>query len=377
MSKYCTFLIEITKENKTKCSIITEENKELPIPIRVKEQLEEEYLPIVIEFDMNEIIIGKPTENSIIFMEKLMINPTEFKKYKVSYQGKEEEVIAEVLFALFINKFKEKIEKEYIIDEVIVETAEEIYQSFSSRLTTSLKALGLKNIFINPVDYPNYQKQGEILHDVLTKVREFKKYKSLLIKANQEQLITNQEPLNEDKFNEIARQLTMKERTTNGLCHLDNYCLFLASKYFPTVEDHINLVRVCKRMRLNMEKFHFNPFPLTNETREFFPNLKELFIYNREDILFQNDKRIIARKIQITPYYLSGPEKCQIEKWTGSGCEEVVFDSDIHNWSINTSVFDVKIIGRRQLVFVIEDERGEKFGYYLNTEIKNEYNEGY
>ena len=34
-----------------------------------------------------------------------------------------------------------------------------------------------------------------------------------------------------------------------------------------------------------------------------------------------------------------------------------------------TSVFEDKIIRKKQLLFLIEDEDGEKFGYYLNTEI--------
>ena len=38
-----------------------------------------------------------------------------------------------------------------------------------------------------------------------------------------------------------------------------------------------------------------------------------------------------------------------------------------------TSVFNERIIGKKQLVFLIEDEDGEKFGYYLNTEVIEKY----
>ena len=168
-TKHCSFLINVNKENKIKCSIINEQNEE--ILIKINDTQKEEYLPITIEFDMNEILIGKTTENTIIFMEEWMTNPTEFKKYKISYQGKEEEVIAEVLFALLINKFKKKIEKDYIIDEVIVEIAQQIYKSFILRLTTSIESLGLKNIEINPLENEEYQTQGEILHTILSKKR--------------------------------------------------------------------------------------------------------------------------------------------------------------------------------------------------------------
>ena len=53
---------------------------------------------------------------------------------------------------------------------------------------------------------------------------------------------------------------------------------------------------------------------------------------------------------------------------------QVVFDSDIDNWSRDTSVFNERIIGKKQLVFLIEEEEdGEIFGYYLNTKIVKKY----
>ena len=36
-------------------------------------------------------------------------------------------------------------------------------------------------------------------------------------------------------------------------------------------------------------------------------------------------------------------------------------------------MFNEKIIGKKQLIFVIEDEDGEIFGYYCNTQIIEEY----
>ena len=63
----------------------------------------------------------------------------------------------------------------------------------------------------------------------------------------------------------------------------------------------------------------------------------------------------------------------QLEEWTSLKCADIVFDSDIDNWSKDTSVFNEKIIGKKQLVFLIEDEDGEKFGYYLNTKVIESY----
>ena len=70
----------------------------------------------------------------------------------------------------------------------------------------------------------------------------------------------------------------------------------IISKYLETIDDHINLVRVSKKCRTNMDKFTYNPVSLTRETREFFPNLKIFYRYSEDDKMFEDDDRIILRK---------------------------------------------------------------------------------
>ena len=62
----------------------------------------DDYLPIRIAFDMNEIIIGKETPNSIDFMKEWIDHPEEFKLYTINYQNNQHTVIAESLFAFDI-----------------------------------------------------------------------------------------------------------------------------------------------------------------------------------------------------------------------------------------------------------------------------------
>ena len=69
-------------------------------------------------------------------------------------------------------------------------------------------------------------------------------------------------------------------------------------------------------------------------------------------------------------------EENEIENYIDSKFENVIFDSDRDNWSRNTSVFVNKIMGKSRLTFIIEDEeRNEKFGYYLNTQVVDNYRE--
>ena len=69
---------------------------------------------------------------------------------------------------------------------------------------------------------------------------------------------------------------------------------------------------------------------------------------------------------------LSLGELIQLEQWTNKKCLEVIFDSDKDNWSENTSVFGDKLMNKSNLVFVIEEENNNKFGYYFNGTVKTD-----
>ena len=60
---------------------------------------------------------------------------------------------------------------------------------------------------------------------------------------------------------------------------------------------------------------------------------------------------------------LESEEVEQLEEWTGLSCGEPVFDSHVDNWRSETSVFNQRIVNRSQILFVIEDEEKNKFGY--------------
>ena len=63
----------------------------------------------------------------------------------------------------------------------------------------------------------------------------------------------------------------------------------------------------------------------------------------------------------------------QFEQWTSLKCDEILFDNEIDDWNVDTSIFNQRIIGKKHLLFLIEDENGEKFGYYLNTLLEEKY----
>ena len=65
------------------------------------------------EYQLSSSLIDN--RSSFEFGEELFINPHDFKLYDIELYGKEYSVIAEVLFALIINEFKEQIEKNLLL----------------------------------------------------------------------------------------------------------------------------------------------------------------------------------------------------------------------------------------------------------------------
>ena len=205
-NNHCSLCITITEEYKLQVKVIDEQDKDHLI--KLNDQQQEEYLPISIAFDMNEIIVCQERDDSIQFMKQWIENPNEYKEYSITYQNKEYTVISELLFALIINEFKKKIEKEFIIDETIVHVPSNDYRLIN-RIKVSLESIGLKEITINPIDNYSYSQQGEYLQEILEKQKEYEKYKRLLERSNNQ--VANTEPMNEEKYNEITRQFTFEE----------------------------------------------------------------------------------------------------------------------------------------------------------------------
>ena len=65
------------------------------------------------------------------------------------------------------------------------------------------------------------------------------------------------------------------------------YHMMIISKYFNTIDDHINLELSKPKAKGNMAKFHMNPIPLDSWSRRFWTSLETLHIYNKRDNHFK------------------------------------------------------------------------------------------
>ncbi|EDR28659.1 hypothetical protein, conserved [Entamoeba dispar SAW760] len=89
-----------------------------------------------------------------------------------------------------------------------------------------------------------------------------------------------------------------------------------------------------------MERFHFNPIPLNEYSRKFFPNIETFHIYKYNDKIF-NDGRIFKKVI----WYLVSYSKYLKEKEQGNICKNIKYTKSDRKSYGNTIPLEVKSLG--------------------------------
>ena len=84
----------------------------------------------------------------------------------------------------------------------------------------------------------------------------------------------------------------MNQLRVSKIGQCSNYCIFIAGRWFNSIDDYINLELGVKRFQLNLTKYYYNPIPLTSDLLDFFPSLRTLYLYS------ENDEVIIDDQIQ-------------------------------------------------------------------------------
>ena len=103
-------------------------------------------------------------QNSIEFIQQWIESPEDYSTYTVELKYKEYQLLPEVFFALIISEIKNKIEREYIIENTILEipsTNKEIIK----RMKISLQAIEMKGVELEEDENItfDYSIQGEYL----------------------------------------------------------------------------------------------------------------------------------------------------------------------------------------------------------------------
>ena len=156
---------------------------------------------------------------------------------------------------------------------------------------------------------------------------------------NEEENYNNRMKVVEKEFIELLKQMELDELKKH-----DEQRMKIVEKY-EQMSTQFDFNYVNESQSYQLMQF--------NQTMEDSELLNELI--KEEDNLFD----VLEEKYQI-----------QLQEWVGLLIEEIIFNSDIDNWTENSSTFNEKIMGKGKLYFIIEDEDNELFGYYLNTTIE-------
>ena len=79
--------------------------------------------------------------------------------------------------------------------------------------------------------------------------------------------------------------------------------MFITTKFFESIDDHINLIMTTKEFEHNMTKFHFNPISLTSKTLNFFPNVETFHLYCYNDTYLEGGRIQQYCSWKTTPYH--------------------------------------------------------------------------
>ena len=84
----------------------------------------------------------------------------------------------------------------------------------------------------------------------------------------------------------------------------------------------------------------------------------------------KSDMKKYSRKTYKLSDVVEDKEIKQLEEWTKKKCREMIFYSDRDRWCQHSTDFDDKILGRSNLIFIVEDEQNNKFGYFTPKKIE-------
>ena len=141
-------------------------------------------ISIIDELHHETIIQENNKPNSIDFMKHWIENPDDFKTYPIHYQNKQYELLPEVFFAIIINEFKNKVEKEYIITNTEIQIPSKNSKTLQ-RINVSLDSIGLINLSEDEELLYDYTTQGEYLKEIIDNNQILQQYSRMIERAKQ------------------------------------------------------------------------------------------------------------------------------------------------------------------------------------------------
>ena len=189
-------------------------------------------------------------------------------------------------------------------------------------------------------------------------------------KSFKEQIIEAENIL--DNFLELKQRRTLIQEKNNFL-----------TQFFNQIIEKLN--SFLKIMNTDESTWNIKQNELIDKiielkTKEKDEKIKEINEKYKKDIeILENDRingkeynyeKHLNNQMKIYQNYLNKNEIKQIEEWTKLKCGEIVFDSNRDDWSRLGTTFDRKVMGRKQIIILIEDTNHNLFGGFVNVKIE-------
>ena len=119
------------------------------------------------------------------------------------------------------------------------------------------------------------------------------------------------------------------------------------------------------------KKVYINQNDIQNEIEIEPENENQNEIQNEIAIENENEAEIEIKNEQINQLnqIITNEEINQIQQWTKKQIGEIIFSSTIDDWKTETSIFDQKLLNKNNIIIIIEDTEGNKFGGYISSTI--------
>ena len=96
------------------------------------------------------------------------------------------------------------------------------------------------------------------------------------------------------------------------------------------------------------------------------------FDIKREDLEYQLKEGAV--NIEVVKKHFNEEEQNAIEEWSEYYISDVIFDSDVDDWKLNSPVFSNKLHNKQDVLILIETNVNDKFGFYIHEQIKKGVN---
>ncbi|BFU20836.1 hypothetical protein CL6EHI_171070 [Entamoeba histolytica] len=254
---------------------------------------------------------------------------------------------------------EELINKNNKLIKEVVETLPNIQQSIDDTTKNYQYYIGsIKNEVFEIKDNETYSeaiKRGEGIFD---RIDETERRRKIVIEKSQETI--NQIEIMKNKMSRIIEECNNDEETLSKTRNelIDKIIsieeMIMKDKLFRKPKETDTITSEFNKKKEEWEKQYSDYF--SRKKRE-------------EEEAKERKKQEEEERLRIMKGMSTIEEIHQIEKWTNRKVGNLLFDSDIDDWKVGTSVFRERIMNKEHIIIIIEDEDGNKFGGYVNSKI--------